>query len=44
VPAFSHCTPGLKTGATALALLGLTASKLADEIILNSEILKLYTG
>ena len=33
-----------KTGAIALTLLGITAGWQAGEIILNSEILKLYMG
>jgi len=35
---------GEKSGAIALVLPGLMAGRLADEIVLNLEILKLYTG
>jgi len=34
---------GEKSGAIVLVLPGLTAGRLADEIVLNLEILKLYT-
>jgi len=33
-----------KSGAIALVLLGLTAGRLADKIVLNLKVLKIYTG